>query len=119
MALRTTRPDAQRNKPVVPAGGESALWTELKDEEDKLFEVDCALPRVDDSIYSFCEEAGRPDSARTAPGDPVDALPPDRRGEKRIAPGRVERKKFSAAFALIAPVMAVIEPGKTGDKQPR
>jgi DnaK suppressor protein len=36
------------------------LWAELGAEDDKLFEVDCALQRIRDGVYGFCEETGNP-----------------------------------------------------------
>ena len=36
------------------------LWAELGAENDKLFEIDCALGRIRDGVYGFCEETGRP-----------------------------------------------------------
>jgi RNA polymerase-binding transcription factor DksA len=41
------------------------LWTELATEDDRLFEVDCALQRIRDGVYGFCEETGH-------------AIPPER-----------------------------------------
>lgn len=35
-----------------------ALWNLLGNENDQLFEVDCALQRIRDGIYGFCEETG-------------------------------------------------------------
>ena len=34
------------------------LWAELGHETDRLFEVDCALQRIRDGTYGFCEETG-------------------------------------------------------------
>ena len=36
------------------------LWTELGTEADQLFEVDCALQRIREGTYGFCEETGHP-----------------------------------------------------------
>lgn len=36
------------------------LWAELGAESDKLFEVDCALQRIRDGVYGFCEATGLP-----------------------------------------------------------
>jgi RNA polymerase-binding transcription factor DksA len=36
------------------------LWAELGAEEDRLFEVDCALQRIRDGVYGVCEETGLP-----------------------------------------------------------
>jgi RNA polymerase-binding transcription factor DksA len=36
------------------------LWTELGNEADQLFEVDCALQRIRAGTYGFCEETGHP-----------------------------------------------------------
>src|SRR4051812_25005676 len=36
------------------------LWAELGVENDKLFEIDCALQRIHDGVYGFCEVTGRP-----------------------------------------------------------
>lgn len=36
------------------------LWAELGKEADQLFEVDCALQRIRDGTYGFCEETGHP-----------------------------------------------------------
>jgi RNA polymerase-binding transcription factor DksA len=41
------------------------LWAELGNEADKLFEIDCALQRIHDGVYGFCEESGH-------------AIPPER-----------------------------------------
>lgn len=41
------------------------LWAELAAENDQLFEIDCALQRIHDGVYGFCEDTGRP-------------IPPDR-----------------------------------------
>ena len=35
------------------------LWAELGMEDDKLFEIDCALQRIRDGAYGFCEDSGR------------------------------------------------------------
>lgn len=34
------------------------LWTELANEHDRLFEIDCALQRLRDGVYGYCEETG-------------------------------------------------------------
>ncbi len=34
------------------------LWAELGAEDDKLFEIDCALQRIRDGTYGFCEDTG-------------------------------------------------------------
>jgi RNA polymerase-binding transcription factor DksA len=34
------------------------MWTELGAEEDRLFELDCALQRIRDGVYGICEETG-------------------------------------------------------------
>ena len=34
------------------------LWAELGAEDDKLFEIDCALQRIRDGVYGFCEDTG-------------------------------------------------------------
>lgn len=34
------------------------LWLELGKEDDRLFEVDCALQRIRDGVFGFCEETG-------------------------------------------------------------
>jgi RNA polymerase-binding transcription factor DksA len=39
------------------------LWAELGNEADQLFEVDCALQRIRDGTYGFCEATGRPISS--------------------------------------------------------
>ena len=36
------------------------LWAELGKETDQLFEVDCALQRIRDGTYGFCEQTGHP-----------------------------------------------------------
>lgn len=36
------------------------LWAELGAENDKLFEIDCALGRIRDGVYGFCEVTGHP-----------------------------------------------------------
>lgn len=36
------------------------LWAELGAEDDRLFEVDCALQRIRDGTYGFCEDTGNP-----------------------------------------------------------
>ncbi len=38
----------------------NVLWAELGNEADQLFEVDCALQRIRDGTYGFCEETGHP-----------------------------------------------------------
>ena len=35
------------------------LWAELATQDDRLFEEDCALQRIRDGVYGFCEETGR------------------------------------------------------------
>lgn len=34
------------------------LWLELGKEDDRLFEIDCALQRIRDGVFGFCEETG-------------------------------------------------------------
>jgi RNA polymerase-binding transcription factor DksA len=34
------------------------LWAELGAENDQLFEIDCALQRIRDGVYGFCETTG-------------------------------------------------------------
>lgn len=46
------------------------LWAELGAEDDKLFEIDCALQRIREGTYGFCEETGRP-----IPAERLRALP--------------------------------------------
>lgn len=46
------------------------LWAALAAEEDKLFEVDCALQRIRDGVYGFCEETGKP-----IPADRLRSMP--------------------------------------------
>ena len=36
------------------------LWAELAAEDDKLFEIDCALQRIREGVYGFCEDTGNP-----------------------------------------------------------
>lgn len=36
------------------------LWAELGAENDRLFEIDCALQRIHDGVYGFCEATGHP-----------------------------------------------------------
>lgn len=36
------------------------LWSTLAQENDRLFEIDCALQRIRDGVYGFCEETGHP-----------------------------------------------------------
>lgn len=36
------------------------LWAELGAENDKLFEIDCALQRIRSGVYGFCEDTGKP-----------------------------------------------------------
>jgi RNA polymerase-binding transcription factor DksA len=36
------------------------LWAELATENDKLFEIDCALQRIRDGLYGLCESTGHP-----------------------------------------------------------
>src|SRR5690606_20990698 len=36
------------------------LLTKLSGEKDQLFEIDCALERIREGTYGFCEETGRP-----------------------------------------------------------
>lgn len=46
------------------------LWTELAAADDQLFEVDCALQRIRDGVYGFCEETGHaipPERLRAVP----------------------------------------------------
>ena len=46
------------------------LWAELGSEDDRLFEIDCALQRIRDGVYGFCEETGHvipPDRLRAVP----------------------------------------------------
>lgn len=46
------------------------LWAELGAESDKLFEIDCALQRIRDGVYGFCESSGRaipPERLRAVP----------------------------------------------------
>ena len=46
------------------------LWAELAAEDDRLYEVDCALQRIRDGVYGFCEETGNP-----IPADRLRAIP--------------------------------------------
>ena len=46
------------------------LWAELGNEADRLFEVDCALQRIRDGTYGYCEETGHP-----IPADRLRAIP--------------------------------------------
>jgi len=46
------------------------LWPSLLLVENKLFEVDCALQRIHDGVYGFCDETGHtipPERLRAAP----------------------------------------------------
>ena len=46
------------------------LWAELGSEDDRLFEIDCALQRIRDGVYGFCEETGHvipPERLRAVP----------------------------------------------------
>jgi DnaK suppressor protein len=36
------------------------LWAELGAEDDRLYEIDCAIQRIRDGVYGFCEETGAP-----------------------------------------------------------
>lgn len=36
------------------------LWAELGAEDGRLFEIDCALQRIRDGVYGYCEETGNP-----------------------------------------------------------
>jgi RNA polymerase-binding transcription factor DksA len=38
--------------------GRDLLWAELGAEDDQLFEIDCALQRIREGTYGFCEETG-------------------------------------------------------------
>src|SRR5687768_1795840 len=38
----------------------NVLWAELGNEADQLFEADCALQRIRNGTYGFCEETGHP-----------------------------------------------------------
>lgn len=58
-----TPPDKDSKDPVDTAQDRSdrdLLWAELGAESDKLFEIDCALQRIRDGLYGFCEATGRP-----------------------------------------------------------
>jgi RNA polymerase-binding transcription factor DksA len=46
------------------------LWAELGTEDDRLFEIDCALQRIRAGVYGFCEETGHvipPERLRAVP----------------------------------------------------
>lgn len=46
------------------------LWAELGAENDKLFEIDCALQRIRDGVYGLCEATGHaipPERLRAVP----------------------------------------------------
>src|SRR5690606_11675179 len=61
-------PDTDSNDPADTAQDirdRDLLWAELGAEKDKLFEIDCALQRIRNGVYGFCELTGRP-------------IPPDR-----------------------------------------
>ena len=45
---------------VQEQGDRNTLWAELGAEDNQLFEIDCALQRIRDGVYGFCEETGRP-----------------------------------------------------------
>jgi RNA polymerase-binding transcription factor DksA len=46
------------------------LWAQLGNEIDQLFEVDCALQRIHDGTYGFCEKTGH-----TIPRERLRAVP--------------------------------------------
>lgn len=54
-------PDQDSNDPADSARDQAdrdLLWAELGFENDKLFEIDCALQRLRDGVYGFCEVTG-------------------------------------------------------------
>jgi RNA polymerase-binding transcription factor DksA len=58
-----TPPNAESNNIADTAQERSdrdLLWAELGAENDQLFEIDCALQRIHDGIYGFCEVTGQP-----------------------------------------------------------
>lgn len=58
-----TPPDVESNDVADTAQDRSdrdLLWAELGAENDKLFEIDCALQRIHDGVYGFCETTGHP-----------------------------------------------------------
>jgi RNA polymerase-binding transcription factor DksA len=70
------------------------LWAELGNEADQLFEVDCALQRIRDGTYGFCEKTGHPISSarlRAVPwtryslsaAQPFDQRPADAKKRRR------------------------------------
>lgn len=68
-----TPPDRDSNDPADSAHDQAdrdLLWAELGAENDKLFEIDCALQRIRDGVYGFCEVTGHaipPDRLRAVP----------------------------------------------------
>ena len=68
-----TPPDMESNDLVDTAQDRSdrdLLWAELGAENDKLFEIDCALQRIRDGVYGVCEVTGHaiaPERLRAVP----------------------------------------------------
>jgi RNA polymerase-binding transcription factor DksA len=68
-----TPPDKESNDPADTSQDRSdrdLLWAELGAESDKLFEIDCALRRIRDGVYGFCEVTGHaipPERLRAVP----------------------------------------------------
>lgn len=68
-----TPPDKESNDAADSAQDRTdrdLLWAELGAETDKLFEIDCALQRIRDGVYGFCEVTGHaipPERLRAVP----------------------------------------------------
>jgi RNA polymerase-binding transcription factor DksA len=68
-----TPPDSESNDAADSSQDRSdrdVLWAELGAENDKLFEIDCALQRIRDGVYGICEATGLP-----IPSDRLRAVP--------------------------------------------
>jgi RNA polymerase-binding transcription factor DksA len=65
------------------------LWAELASEDDQVFEIDCALNRIRDGVYGFCEETGHP-----IPPERLRAVPWTRYG-RSVAEQRERRSRHA------------------------
>lgn len=85
--LTDCHPEPAAPHGVPPAEAEAErlhhdqLWAELGREDDRLFELDCALQRIRDGVYGFCEETGR-----TIPPERLRAVPWTRFARTAAAP---------------------------------
>ena len=67
------------------------LWAELAVDDMKLFEIDCALQRIRDGVYGFCEETGQP-----IPADRLRAVPWTRYCRAIVERDELERRAAAA-----------------------